>query len=115
MQSPRSGRCTEHRRITPGELLAYGYTVVFEPLSKGGFNVFVPGAAGNLPDGGTMEEARATAGDAIRLLPAERYRHRRVYSWRREGTDDRAGRSQHPVTRRKAITHPPQTKAGGSF
>jgi len=46
--------------------LEYGYTVGFRALSEGGFNVFVPALPEICTYGGTMEEARAMAGDAIR-------------------------------------------------
>jgi len=44
----------------------YKYTVIFEPLEEGGYNVIVP----SLPDictfGETLEEARDMAQDAIK-------------------------------------------------
>jgi antitoxin HicB len=46
--------------------MEYGYTVVFEPLPEGGFNVFVPALPEICTCGETMEEARAIARDAIR-------------------------------------------------
>lgn len=46
--------------------MEYGYTVVFEPLPEGGFNVFVPAVPEICTYGETMEEARAMACDAIR-------------------------------------------------
>ena len=55
----------DHRTITPGRPVEYGYTVVFEPLPKGGFNVFVPALPEICTYGDTMEEARAMAQDAI--------------------------------------------------
>ncbi len=46
--------------------MEYGYTVVFEPLPEGGFNVFVPALPEICTYGETMEEAPAMARDAIR-------------------------------------------------
>ena len=44
----------------------YGYTTLFEPLSEGGFNVFVPAIPEICTYGQTLEEAREMASDAIR-------------------------------------------------
>jgi antitoxin HicB len=46
--------------------MEYGYTVVFEPLPEGGFNVFAPALPEICAYGETMEEARAIARDSIR-------------------------------------------------
>ncbi|MGA2739447.1 MAG: type II toxin-antitoxin system HicB family antitoxin [Bryobacteraceae bacterium] len=54
----------ENRTIAAGRR-EYGYTVVFEPLPEGGFNVFVPALPEICTYGETMEEARAMARDAI--------------------------------------------------
>ena len=45
---------------------ALNYTVLFEPMSEGGYMVVVPALPGIITYGGTLEEARATAEDAIR-------------------------------------------------
>jgi len=44
---------------------AYGYTVFFEPLAEGGFNVIVPAIPEICTSGETLEEARWMAEDAI--------------------------------------------------
>jgi predicted RNase H-like HicB family nuclease len=46
--------------------MEYGYTVVFEPLPEGGYNVFVPAIPEICTYGETLEEARGMAQDAIR-------------------------------------------------
>jgi predicted RNase H-like HicB family nuclease len=43
----------------------YGYRVIYEPLSEGGFQVIVPALPGIVTYGRTLEEAREMAGDAI--------------------------------------------------
>ncbi len=43
----------------------YRYTVIFEPAEEGGYCVFVPALNGLATQGETLEEARATARDAI--------------------------------------------------
>jgi antitoxin HicB len=48
-----------------GKLNKYQYTVLFEP-QEGGFNVIVPAIPEICTFGGTMQEARAAAEDAIR-------------------------------------------------
>jgi antitoxin HicB len=47
-------------------LKAYNYTVIFEPVTEGGYNVVVPAIPEICTFGETMEEARAMAEDAIR-------------------------------------------------
>ncbi len=44
----------------------YRYTVLFEPLPEGGYNVVVPAIPEICTFGETLEEARAMAEDAIR-------------------------------------------------
>ncbi len=43
----------------------YGYTVIYEQLSEGGYQVFVPALPGIVTYGRTVEEAREMAQDAI--------------------------------------------------
>ena len=43
----------------------YGYTVIYEQLSEGGYQVFVPAPPGIVTYGRTVEEAREMAQDAI--------------------------------------------------
>lgn len=52
--NPKEGVVSEH-----------GYTVIYEPLTDGGFQVIVPALAGLVSFGRTLEEARAMAQDAI--------------------------------------------------
>ena len=44
----------------------YGYTVLFEPVEEGGYNVIVSAIPEICTFGGTLEEARAMARDTIR-------------------------------------------------
>lgn len=44
----------------------YNYTVFFEPMEEGGYNVVVPAIPEICTHGGTIEDARAMAQDAIR-------------------------------------------------
>lgn len=43
----------------------YGYRVIYEQLTEGGFQVIVPALPGIVTYGRTLEEAREMAGDAI--------------------------------------------------
>jgi antitoxin HicB len=43
----------------------YGYRVIYEPLTEGGFYVIVPALPGIVTFGRTLEEAREMASDAI--------------------------------------------------
>lgn len=52
--NPKEGVVSEH-----------GYTVIYEPLTEGGFQVIVPALAGLISFGRTIEEARTMAHDAI--------------------------------------------------
>jgi antitoxin HicB len=44
----------------------YNYTVIFEPLKEGGYDVIVPAIPEICTFGETMEEAKAMAEDAIK-------------------------------------------------
>lgn len=46
----------------------YRYTVLFEPLDEGGYNVIVPAIPEICTFGQTLEEARKMAEDAIRCF-----------------------------------------------
>jgi len=43
----------------------YGYTVLYEQLTEGGYQVIVPALPGVVTYGRTLQEAREMAGDAI--------------------------------------------------
>ena len=43
----------------------HGYTVIYEPLAEGGYQVIVPALPGIVTYGRTLEEAREMAADAI--------------------------------------------------
>jgi predicted RNase H-like HicB family nuclease len=43
----------------------HGYTVIYEPLSEGGFQVIVPALPGLITYGTSLDEARELAKDAI--------------------------------------------------
>ena len=43
----------------------YGYRVIYEPLTEGGFQVIVPALPGIITYGPSLEEAREMARDAI--------------------------------------------------
>ena len=43
----------------------YGYTVLFEQLAEGGYQVIVPALPGVVTYGRTLQEAREMASDAI--------------------------------------------------
>ena len=45
---------------------ALNYTVLFEPMPEGGYMVVVPALPGFVTYGGTLDEARSMAEDAIR-------------------------------------------------
>jgi predicted RNase H-like HicB family nuclease len=55
------------RKARPGRNAAseHGYTVIYEPLVEGGFQIIVPALPGVITYGRTMEEAREMARDAI--------------------------------------------------
>jgi predicted RNase H-like HicB family nuclease len=46
----------------------YNYTVLFEPLEEGGYNVIIPAIPEICTFGVTLEEAREMAKDAIRCF-----------------------------------------------
>jgi antitoxin HicB len=46
----------------------YNYTVLFEPLPEGGYQVIVPTLPEIVTHGRTLEEAREMAKDAIRCV-----------------------------------------------
>lgn len=46
----------------------YNYTVFFEPLAEGGYNVVVPAIPEICTFGETLEDAKAMAEDAIRCF-----------------------------------------------
>jgi antitoxin HicB len=48
--------------------VVYNYTVVYEQLSEGGYNVIVPAIPEICTSGETLEEARAMAKDAIQCF-----------------------------------------------
>jgi antitoxin HicB len=43
----------------------HGYTVIYEPLAEGGYQVIVPAFPGIVTYGRTLEESREMARDAI--------------------------------------------------
>lgn len=43
----------------------YGYTVIYEPLAEGGYQVIVPALPGIVTCGRDLDEAREMASDAI--------------------------------------------------
>jgi antitoxin HicB len=51
-----------------GDSVEYQYTVYFEPLEEGGYNVIVPAIPEICTFGSTIEEAREMARDAIRCV-----------------------------------------------
>ena len=59
----KSGR----KQIPEGEgtVSEHGYTVIYEPLLEGGFQIIVPALPGVVSFGRTLEEAREMAQDAI--------------------------------------------------
>jgi antitoxin HicB len=54
------------------ETKEYSYTVLFEPAEEGGYVVRVPALPEIVTEGDTLEEARARAEDAIRLVLQDR-------------------------------------------
>ena len=57
----------------------YRYTVFFEPVPEGGYNVIVPAFPEICTFGDTLEEARAMATDAIRcVLESMRANHETI-------------------------------------
>jgi antitoxin HicB len=56
----------------PGQ---YSFTVLFEPLDEGGYQVFVPALPEIVTFGTTLEEAREMADDAIRCVLQSMLKH----------------------------------------
>ena len=54
--------------INGGLMTEYKYTVFYEPAEEGGYLVSVPSMPEICTEGDTLEEARAMAEDAIRLV-----------------------------------------------
>lgn len=50
-----------------GTVSEHGYTVIYEPLLEGGFQIIVPALPGVVSYGRTLDEAREMAHDAIRV------------------------------------------------
>jgi antitoxin HicB len=46
----------------------YNFTVIFEPVDEGGFDVIVPAIPEICTHGETLEEAKEMAGDAIKCF-----------------------------------------------
>ena len=46
----------------------YNFTVIFEPVTEGGYNVVVPAIPEICTFGDTLEEAKAMAADAIKCF-----------------------------------------------
>ena len=58
----------ENITINGGLMIEYKYTVFYEPAEEGGYLVSVPSMPEICTEGDTLEEARAMAEDAIRLV-----------------------------------------------
>ena len=54
--------------MTMQQPVVYNYTVLYEQLSEGGYNVMVPAIPEICTYGETLEEARAMAKDAIQCF-----------------------------------------------
>ncbi len=54
------------KRKESGSAAAYTYTVLLQPEPEGGYTVTCPALPGLVTYGGTLDEARAMAADAIR-------------------------------------------------
>ena len=52
--------------IVGDKMKVYNYTVIFEPVAEGGYDVVVPAIPEICTFGETLEEAKAMAEDAIR-------------------------------------------------
>jgi antitoxin HicB len=79
----------------PGSAKVYSYTVIFERMPEGGYNVVVPAIPEICTFGETREEARKMAEDAIRCY---------LESAVRTGEDIPA--DVEPLTERLAVTLP---------
>ncbi len=58
----------ENITINGGLMREYKYTVFYEPAEEGGYLISVPAMPEICTEGDTIEEARAMAEDAIRLV-----------------------------------------------
>ncbi len=58
----------ENIMINGGLMTEYKFTVFYEPAEEGGYLVSVPSMPEICTEGDTLEEARAMAEDAIRLV-----------------------------------------------
>ncbi len=58
----------ENIMINGGLMTEYKYTVFYEPLEEGGYNVLVPAMPEICTFGQSLKEARAMAEDAIRCV-----------------------------------------------
>ena len=59
---------TQTRNAKEDSVAEYSYTVLFEPLAEGGYQVIVPALPEIVTHGRTLEEAREMAQDAIRCV-----------------------------------------------
>ncbi|MGA2607056.1 MAG: type II toxin-antitoxin system HicB family antitoxin [Terriglobia bacterium] len=75
----------------------YGYTVIYERLLEGGYQVIVPALPGIVTYGRTLEEAREMAEDAIRC-------HIRALLKDGEDIPDDPFASQQPITEELKVT-----------
>ena len=75
----------------------YGYTVIYERLLEGGYQVIVPALLGIVTYGRTLEEAREMAEDAIRC-------HIRALLKDGEDIPDDPFASQQPITEELKVT-----------
>jgi predicted RNase H-like HicB family nuclease len=75
----------------------YGYTVIYERLLEGGYQVIVPALPGIVTYGRTLEEAREMAEDAIRC---------HIHALLKDGEDipDDPFASQQPITEELKVT-----------
>ena len=75
----------------------HGYTVIYEPLLEGGYQVIVPALLGIVTYGRTLEEAREMAEDAIRC-------HLRALLKDGEDIPEDPFASQQPITEELKVT-----------
>jgi predicted RNase H-like HicB family nuclease len=75
----------------------HGYTVIYERLLEGGYQVIVPALPGIVTYGRTLEEAREMAEDAIRC-------HIRALLKDGEDIPDDPFASQQPITEELKVT-----------
>jgi antitoxin HicB len=67
-ESLRAFASGKHTRSEEDAVAEYGYTVLYEPLPEGGYQVIVPAIPEIVTFGRTIEEAREMATDAIRCF-----------------------------------------------